>query len=99
MRRALELLQGCYSDKEKADKLDAQITEGMLAAEKQCLITYQLPWDKITHDIMTRLNILRIVRSGLLTGIDNKDVIELKKKTLKEPIDLPTSHDKTNKQL
>jgi len=67
MKRALELLHECCINGEKANKLDAQITEGMQAAEKECSITYWLSWDKITHNIMTRRNILRIVHSGLLT--------------------------------
>ena len=65
-------------DKETADALDKQITEGMLAAEKKCLITYRLPWDEITHDLMTRKNILKAVLSGMKTGIDNRDVIDEK---------------------
>ena len=48
---------------------------------------------------MTRKNILKIVLSGLLTGIDSKDVIELKMSKLSEPIDLPTTFEETNKQL
>ena len=82
VRRALPLLHKCYFDPGKVNKLDEQITAGMLAAEKECLITYRLPWDDITHDLMTRINIIRMVLSGLRTGIDNKDVIALKMSTI-----------------
>ena len=99
IRQAMEMMHVCYFDMVKVEILYSQITEGMLAAEKECLITYQLPWDEITHDLMTRVNILKIVLSGLKTGIDNKDVINNKMNTLKEPIDLPTTTNDTNKEL
>ena len=95
----MELLQACYFDESKAETLDSQITEGMLAAENECLITYRLPWDEITPDLMTRINILKIVLSGLHTGIDNDEVINNKMSILHEPIDLPTTIEDTNKEI
>ena len=95
----MEMIHACYFDIVKVEILDSQITEGMLAAEKECLITYRLPWDEITHDLMTQVNILKIVILGLKTGIDNEDLINNKMNILKEPIDLPTTIKDTNKEL
>ena len=99
LQRAMELLHECYFDADKANKLDEQITAGMLAAEKACLITYRLPWDRVTHDLMTRINILKTVLSQFKTRIDSTAVIDLKMKELSEPIVLPTSLEATNKEL
>ena len=53
---------------EKAEKLDKSITEGMLAAELICLIIYRLPWDEITHEVMTSRNIIKCHLSVLKNG-------------------------------
>ena len=78
-------MHSVYFDEEKANKLDQIITEGMLAAEKECKHTYRLPQNRITHFTMTKLNILRCMILAHNNGIDNKEVIAAKIKALNDP--------------
>ena len=63
----------------------------MLAAEKHCIITYRLPWNQQTHQIMTITNILRSLISSFRNNIDLSKSISAKMDTLSdsEPFDLP----------
>ena len=99
LKKARELSHKVYFDAEKANILDQIITEGMLAAEKECKQNYRLPWDETTHDVMTTGNILRALLSHFQTNTDNKEVIAEKLKTLITPFDLPTNYEETTKQL
>ena len=94
IRKAKELTYSANFDEAIANKLDQIITEGMLAAEKECKQTYRLPWDKATHYAVTKLNILRCMISEERNKIDNKEVIEAKIKSLKDPeFEKPASYD------
>ena len=81
IKQAKELMHSVYFNEEKANKLDQIITEGILVAEKECKHTYRLPWNKVTHYTMSKLNILRCMISAHKNGIDNKEVIAAKIKT------------------
>ena len=48
---------------------------------------------------MSRIDILKTVLSSFKTRIDSTEVIELKMRELREPIDLPSTFEETNKQL
>jgi hypothetical protein len=57
-RKAKE--QKYWYDKDKLEKLDQEITKGMLEAEEQCRIYHRQPWTKEVNEVMTTANILRI---------------------------------------
>ena len=87
-------MHSVYFDEEKANKLDQTITEGMLAVEKECNHMHRLPWNKIMHFTMTKLNILRCMMSVYKNGIDNEEVMAAKIKALNDPgFEKPPNYD------
>ena len=85
IKKARELVHSTYFDEEIVNKLNQIITEGMLAAKKECKHMYRLPWDMITHYTMTKLNILRCMISADKNDIDNEEVIAAKIKAINDP--------------
>jgi hypothetical protein len=57
-RRAKE--QKHWYEKDRLEKLNQELTKGMLEAEDQCRIYHRQPWTKEVNEVMTTANILRI---------------------------------------
>ena len=53
LKKARECQHKVYLSLDLAEEIDEILTAGMLAAEKQCRISYRLPWDKETDAVMT----------------------------------------------
>ena len=81
--------QKYWYDKDKLEKLDRIITQGMLEAEDQCRIHHRQPWTKEVNEVMTTANILRISLSSLKNNIDCTKQIDQKQSLLKNKIVIP----------
>jgi hypothetical protein len=79
-----------WYNKDKLEKLDNEITKGMLEAEDQCRIHHRQPWTKEVNEVMTTANILRINLSSLKNNIDCSKQIEQKQNLLKTRIEIPS---------
>jgi hypothetical protein len=79
-----------WYEKDKLEKLDKEITKGMLEAEDQCRIHHRQPWTKEVNEVMTTANILRINLSSIKNNIDCSKQIEQKQKLLKTRIEIPS---------
>jgi hypothetical protein len=86
-RKAKE--QKYWYEEDKLEKLDREITKGMLAAEEQCRIYHRQPWTKEVNEVMTTANILRIHLSSMKNNIDCMKQISQKQALLKRTIELP----------
>jgi 1,2-phenylacetyl-CoA epoxidase PaaB subunit len=86
-RKAKE--QNCWYEKDRLEKLDREITKGMLEAEEQCRVYHRQPWTKEVNEVMTTANILRIHLSSMRNNIDCKKQILQKQSLLKNEIELP----------
>jgi hypothetical protein len=82
--------QKYWYEKDKLEKLDREITQGMLEAEEQCRIYHRQPWTKEVNEVMTTANILRIHLSSLKNNIDCTKQIAQKQSLLKIIIGLPS---------
>jgi hypothetical protein len=68
-RKAKE--QKYWYKKDRLEKIDQEITKGMLEAEDQCRIYHHIqPWTKEVNEVMTTANMLRIHLSGMNNNID-----------------------------
>ena len=56
LKKARECKHNVYFSSEMAEEIDEILTAGMLAAEKQCQVSYCLPWDKETDAVMMAYN-------------------------------------------
>ena len=97
IEKALLLMN--YFSPEGAKKLDKMFTTGMLAAEKRCRISYRLPWDAETHEVMMSKNIVKSLLSSLYNKIVIDDILAMKMKKLKEAFDLPATIEAAKKLL
>ena len=66
LKKACECQHKVYFSPELAEEIDEILTAGMIAAEKQCQVSYCLPWDKETDAVMTAYNIVQTHLSCLL---------------------------------
>jgi hypothetical protein len=96
-RKAKE--QKYWYDADKLEKLDREITKGMLEAEEQCRIYHRQPWTKEVNEVMTTANILRIHLSSMKNNIDCTKQIEQKQLLLKNIIRLPPEIKETSMAL
>jgi hypothetical protein len=88
MFRQVKLQKNWY-EKKKLEKLDRNITKGMLEAEEQCRIHHREPWSKEVNEVMTTANILRIQLSSIRNNLDCTKQIEQKQALLINKIKLP----------
>jgi hypothetical protein len=86
-RKAKE--QKYWYEKDKLEKLDWEITKGMLEADEQCRIHHSQPWTKEVNEVMTTANILRIHLSSMKNNTDYTKQISQKQSLLKNKIVLP----------
>ncbi|OEU09351.1 hypothetical protein FRACYDRAFT_248200 [Fragilariopsis cylindrus CCMP1102] len=91
--------QKYYYDKNKLEKLDKIITQGMLQAEDQCRIHHREPWTKEVNEVMTTANILRILVSSLKNNIDCSKQIQQKQLLLQKVIKIPETLVEASKAL
>jgi hypothetical protein len=88
MFRLVKLQKNWY-ERKKLEKLDRNITKGMLEAEEQCRIHHREPWSKEVNEVMTTANILRIQLSSIRNNLDCTKQIEQKQALLINKIILP----------
>jgi TPP-dependent pyruvate/acetoin dehydrogenase alpha subunit len=87
-RKAKE--QKYWYEKDRLEKLDREITKGMLEEEEQCRVYHRQPWTKEVNEVMTTANILRIHLSSMKNNINCNKRISQKQTMLKKEIRLPT---------
>jgi hypothetical protein len=83
--------QKYWYEKDRLEKLDRDITRGMLEAEDQGRIFHRQPWSNEENKVMMIMaNILRIHLSSLKNNINCKKQIIHKQSLLKKEIELPS---------
>ena len=90
LKKAQECHHKVYFYPELAEEIDEIFTAGMIASEKQCRVSYRLPWDKETDAVMTAYNIVQMHLSCLLCNYTLPKTLDAKMRKLDEPFDLPT---------
>ena len=96
LQRVITLQHPQNFNENKAESIDVSMTAGMLAAEKQCLQSYRLPWDAITHEIMMSKNIVKSHLSMLRNKRANEDTISAKMDRLHKQFESPSTVEDTN---
>ena len=59
LKKARECQHKAFFSPEMAESIDEILTAGMLAAEKQCQVSYHLSWENETNAVMTAYNIVQ----------------------------------------